>query len=161
MNWAGFIPSGILITLFGVSLIQLLPKHFLARVGSILILTYGLGTVVVGFLSCDPGCPQVGSLENNFHDQISGPTFMSAIAGILILGISFRRLHFWKKFWIYSVVSALVSVVFLIGLINSIESSTYTGTWQRLLLITIFLWVSIVGMQIYRTLKNDDTFFKN
>jgi hypothetical protein len=103
----------------------------------------------------------VGSLENNFHDQISGPTFMSAIAGILILGISFRRLHFWKKFWIYSVVSALVSVVFLIGLINSIESSTYTGTWQRLLVITIFLWLSIVGFQIYRTLKKDETVFEN
>lgn len=76
---------------------------------------------------------------------------MSAIIGILILGISFRRLHFWREFWLYSVVSALVSVGFLVGLVSSIESRTFTGLWQRLLLLTIFLWLARVGLKLFKS----------
>ena len=156
MNWAGFIPAGVMIVLFGVALTQLLPKSFLGRTGSVLILIFGIGMVVVGSFSCDPGCPREGSLENNLHDQISGPAFMCAIIGILILGISFRRLHFWREFWLYSVVSALVSVGLLLGLISSIESHTYTGLWQRLLLLTIFLWLTMVGLKLFKSVGDTE-----
>jgi hypothetical protein len=151
MNWAGFIPAGAMIVLFGVSLTQLLPKGILTRTGSVLILLFGIGMVVVGFFSCDPGCPREGSMENNLHDQISGPAFMCGILGILILGISFRRLHFWREFWLYSVVSALISVGFLLGLISSLEAYSYTGLWQRLLLLTIFLWIVMVGLKLFKS----------
>jgi hypothetical membrane protein len=151
MNWAGFIPAGAMIVLFGVSLTQLLPKGILTRTGSVLILLFGIGMVVVGFFSCDPGCPREGSMENNLHDQISGPAFMCGILGILILGISFRRLHFWREFWLYSVVSALISVGFLLGIISSLEAYSYTGLWQRLLLLTIFLWIVMVGLKLFKS----------
>jgi hypothetical membrane protein len=151
MNWAGFIPAGAMIVLFGVSLTQLLPKGILTRTGSVLILLFGIGMVVVGFFSCDPGCPREGSMENNLHDQISGPAFMCGILGILILGISFRRLHFWREFWLYSVVSALISVGFLLGLISSLEAYSYTGLWQRLLLLTIFLWIVMVALKLFKS----------
>ena len=150
MNWAGFVPAGILIALFGVSLKQLIPKSFLSGLGSILVTVFGMGMVIVGYFSCDPGCPGEGSFENNLHDQISGPVFLCAIAGILILGIAFKRLHSWKRFWLYSVVSALASIGFLVGLITSIESYTYTGLWQRLLLLTLFLWMGIIGSNIFK-----------
>lgn len=156
MNWAGFIPTGVLITMFGVSLIQLLPKKFLTLSGSVLIMIYGIGVFVVGFLSCDPGCPKEGSLENNLHDKISGLIFISVIVGMLILGISFRRLRFWNRFWLYSVISAFISAGFMAGLINSFESTAYTGIWQRLLLLTIFLWLGVIGMQIFRSLEKDE-----
>jgi hypothetical membrane protein len=159
MNWAGFIPAGAMIVLFGVSLTQLLPKGILTRTGSVLILLFGIGMVVVGFFSCDPGCPREGSMENNLHDQISGPAFMCGILGILILGISFRRLHFWREFWLYSVVSALISVGFLLGLISSLEAYSYTGLWQRLLLLTIFLWIVMVGLKLFKSsmdMKSDN-----
>jgi hypothetical membrane protein len=159
MNWAGFIPAGAMIVLFGVSLTQLLPKGILTRTGSVLILLFGIGMVVVGFFSCDPGCPREGSMENNLHDQISGPAFMCGILGILILGISFRRLHFWREFWLLSVVSALISVGFLLGLISSLEAYSYTGLWQRLLLLTIFLWIVMVGLKLFKSsmdMKSDN-----
>jgi hypothetical protein len=151
MNWAGFIPAGIMLVLFGVSLTQLLPKGFLASTGSVLIVLFGIGMVVVGSLSCDPGCPREGSLENNLHDQISGPAFMCAIIGILILGLSFRRVQFWRRYWLYSVASAILSSGFLLGLINSLESYAYTGLWQRLLLLTIFLWFALMGLKLFKS----------
>ena len=154
MNFAGFIPAGILIAFFGVSLILVLPKNFLTRLGSVLITIFGIGMAVVGFFSCDPGCPRVGSLENNIHDQISGPIFISAISGILLLGISFRNLPAWRRFWIYSLLSSLFSFCFIIALINSLQTNTFTGLWQRLLLLTLFVWFGIIGLHIFR-LKSD------
>lgn len=155
MNFAGFIPAGIMIASLGMSLIWLLPKKFLTRAGSVLIMIFGMGMTVVGFFSCDPGCPREGSLENNIHDQISGPIFLSAILGILILGIAFKKLPAYRRLWIYSLVSSLLSLCFIIALINSLETYTLTGMWQRLLLLTLFLWFGIVGLHTYRLNDNN------
>jgi hypothetical protein len=105
---------------------------------------------VVSIYSCDVGCPREGTLENTIHDQISGPTFLSAILGILILGISFRKLPSWRGLWLYSVVSAIVAFGFMIALVASLEAYTVTGIWQRLLLTTIFLWCAIIGWKMYK-----------
>jgi hypothetical membrane protein len=154
MNWMGFIPSGITISFFGLSLTLLLPKKVLARSGSLLIIIFGLGMTVVGFFSCDEGCPREGSLENNIHDQISGPIFLCAILGLLLLGFTFRRLPDWRKLWLYSIVSAILSFVFLIALIDSLDSYRFTGMWQRLLLLTLFLWFGIVGLQAFKVWRS-------
>jgi len=150
MNWIGFIPSGLLIATFGLSLTLLLPKQFLARTASVLIILFGVGLIVVGFFSCDEGCPREGSLENNIHDQVSGPVFISAILGCLTLGFVFKRLTDWRRLWLYSIWSAVFSFCFLIALINSLDSYSFTGTWQRLLLLTLFLWFGIVGLHAYK-----------
>lgn len=151
MNFAGFIPSGLMIVAFGVSLMLMLPKYRLSLIGSVLIIVFGFGMVVVGNFSCDIGCPRVGSLENNIHDQISGPIFLCGIMGILLLGISFRKIATLRGLWIFSVVSGLLALSFVVALINSIEVYTYTGMWQRLLLFTIFLWLAIVGWKLFKS----------
>ena len=155
MNWIGFIPSGIMIASFGLSLTLLLPKKFLARLGSILIIIFGFGLTVVGFFSCDKGCPREGSLENNIHDQISGPIFLCAILGSLILGFVFRRLPYWNKLWLYSIGSSILSLVFLFALIDSLDSYTITGMWQRLLLLTLFFWFGTIGLHAFRFWNNN------
>jgi len=151
MNWIGFIPSGLMIAVFGMSLTMLLPKSLIARIGSVLITIFGLGMVVAGNFSCDVGCPREGSFENLIHDQISGPIFLLGVIGILLLGISFRNYPLWRSLWIYSVISALLALAFIVALINSIESYTTTGLWQRLLLATIFLWCGIVGLRMFKS----------
>jgi hypothetical membrane protein len=150
MNWIGFTLSGLLIAAFGLSLILVLPKQFLARTASVLILLFGVGLIVVGFFSCDEGCPRDGSLENNIHDQISGPIFLCAILGCFTLGFVFKRLADWRSLWLYSIGSAIVSSFFLIALVNSLDSYRFTGIWQRLLLLTLFLWFGIVGVHAYK-----------
>lgn len=150
MNWIGFIPSGLLLATFGLSLTLLLPKKFLARAASVLILLFGVGLIVVGIFSCDEGCPRNGSLENNIHDQISGPIFLCAILGCLILGFVFKGLSDWRRFWLYSICSAILSFCFLIALIISLDSYSFTGTWQRLLLLTLFVWFGTVGLRAYQ-----------
>jgi hypothetical protein len=71
-----------MIASFGISLLIFMPKSIISRIGSVLVIIFGIGTVVVGFFSCDIGCPREGSFENMMHDQISGPSFLSVIIGI-------------------------------------------------------------------------------
>lgn len=151
MNFGGFIPSGILIALFGLSLILILPKRFLALTGSVLIIAFGVGMVIAGIYSNDPpGFQGEGSFENRIHDQVSGLMFLCVIIGIFMLGMLFRRLPAWHGLWLYSLVSALIALVLFITFINSIDSRTYTGMWQRLFLLSIFLWLGIVGRHIFK-----------
>ena len=156
MNFAGFIPSGILMATFGVALFKLLPKHILTRLGAILIFLFGVGVIVAGSFSCDPGCPQQGgSFENSVHDGISGPVFLSATTGILLFAISFRQFSIWKGVWIYSLISALLAYVFIVLLITSLDSRVLTGLWQRLLLTTIFIWCGIVGFKMFNSRRDN------
>jgi Protein of unknown function (DUF998) len=98
--------------------------------------------IIAGIYSCDPGCPQQGgSIENSIHNAIAGPTFLSAITGILFFGISFRRFASWKRLSNYSLISAVLCYGFFVLLVNSLASRNLTGLWQRLILVTIFLWV--------------------
>jgi len=150
MNFAGFMLAGIMIIAFGIALV-LDSKGIVARIGSILITLFGCGMFIAGIFSCDVGCPREGTLENTIHDQVSGPAFLSAILGIFLKGISFRRLPAWNGLWAYSLVSAIISAGFMIALVDSIEAYTTTGLWQRLLLTALFIWCAIVGWKMYKS----------
>ena len=102
MNFAGFIPSGILIALFGISLFIGLPKPLLSKIGSLLIIVFGLGMVTAGIYSCDPGCLADGTAESIIHGKVSAITFPSAILGILLLGFSFGKQIGFRKYRLYS-----------------------------------------------------------
>jgi len=156
MNFAGFIPSGVIMAVFGVALWTLLPKHLLVRIGASLIILFAVGLVIAGIFSCDPGCPQQGgSMENSIHDAIAGPMFLSAITGVLIFGISFRRSADWKRLSNYSLISAVICYGFFVLLVGSLESRNLTGMWQRLILLIIFIWCGIVGIKLFHFIRRN------
>lgn len=151
MNYAGFIPSGLMIILFAISLLSLLPRSVAGRFGGVLVSIFGTGVILAGFFSCDQGCPQEdGSFENMMHNAVSGPAFLSVIIGILLLAFAFRKSIRWSRLWIYSLISSLIAGLFMILLLSSIESRELTGLWQRLLLATVFLWLSIISINLFR-----------
>ena len=155
MNFAGFIPAGAMAVCFGITLFFVLPKRILTRIGAALFTMFGLGVIVQGLFSCDPGCPIKGSMEHTVHDQVAGPTFLCAIIGALLLGISFRKFSEWRKLWIFTVLSAAVSLCFLVGVIITFETRTLTGLWQRLLVLTLFAWMAIFGLHILKSRADD------
>ena len=158
MNFAGFIPAGLMIALLGLSLILKLPKKFLTITGSVLITVFGICVIIVGIFSNDfPEIPEgAGSMSNMIHNQVSLLMFLLVIIGILILGISYRKLPSWRGLWLYSVVSSLISFGLLVAFIISTQSLTYTGIWQRLFLLSIFLWMGIVGLHIFNAPRENE-----
>jgi len=150
MNYAGFIPAGLLCAVFGISLLPLLPGSIVGKIGATLICLFGIGMASAGWFSCDEGCPQKdGSFHNRIHNGISGFAFLLLVIGILLIGFAFRKTGFLKKYWIYCLITAFVAGGFMILLSRSLESPAGKGLWQRLFLLTVFLWLSITSVRIF------------
>jgi hypothetical membrane protein len=133
MNYAGFVPAGLLLCGLGASLALALPQNRLTAVGASLVTLFGAGVAAAGLLSCDVGCPQAGgSVENLIHDGLAPVSFASASLGAVILGVRFRDLPEFRSLWVYSVASGLAGFCLLGGLASTLESRELTGLWQRL-----------------------------
>ena len=150
MNYAGFVPAGLMLVAFGVALAAALPRDRLSTVGAILVALFGAGVAADGIISCDPGCPQAGgSVENLLHNRIAPVAFLCAIVGAGTLGIRFRRLPAWRNLSRYSLLISAVAACFLVALATSLESRVLTGLWQRFLLMTLFAWCTAVGWHVF------------
>jgi len=157
MNYAGFLPGGLMLAAFGVALAKALPRHRLTMLATILVTLFGAGVAASGVISCDPGCPQTGgSLENLIHNRIAPIAFLCLIAGAGILGIHFRSLPAWRPLSVYSLLSSGVALCFLVALASSLDTRELTGLWQRLLLATLFLWCAVIGLRAFRHLASPD-----
>lgn len=151
MNHAGFVPSGLLLAGFAISLASLLADDRPALLGAALLVVFGAGVAAAGVFSCDPGCPQSGgSCENTIHERIGPISFLAAIAGTGLLGLRFRRLPAWRPLWLFSLVACALAAVFLALLVRSLPTRELTGLWQRGMLTMLFLWCAVVGVYAFR-----------
>jgi hypothetical membrane protein len=151
MNYAGFLPAGLMLAAFGVALAKALPRRRATLLASILVTLFGAGLAVSGIASCDPGCPQTGgSVENLVHNRIAPIAFICLIAGAAILGIQFRDIPAWRPLSVYSLLSSVAGLCLLVALASSLDTRELTGLWQRLLLAVLFLWCAVVGLRAFR-----------
>jgi hypothetical membrane protein len=151
MNYLGFVPAGLLLAAFGISLVSVTSGHVLAVAGSALVVLFGVGVAASGILSCDPGCPvSGGSLENALHNGIGPLSFIALTCGVGLLGIDFRRLPYFRPFSLYSFVTSVLGLLLLVAIVSSLEARELTGLWQRLLLATLFLWCVVISIRALR-----------
>lgn len=155
MNYAGFLPGGLMLAAFGVALAKALPRRRVATLAAILVTLFGAGVAVSGIASCDPGCPQTGgSVENLIHNSIAPIAFLCLIAAAGILGAIFRGNPAWRSLSIYSLISSLAGLGLLVVLASSLDTRELTGLWQRLLLAVLFLWCAVVCLRVFRHLTS-------
>lgn len=156
MNYAGLLPSGLLLAAFGVALVRALPRRRAAILAAILVTLFGAGVAASGIASCDPGCPQTGgSVENLVHNRIAAIAFLCLIGAAGILGVLFRSDPSWRSLSIYSLISSLIGLCLLMALASSFDTREITGLWQRLLLAVLFLWCGVVGLRASRHPASD------
>jgi hypothetical protein len=151
MNYAGFIPAGMLLTGFAVSLMHALPRQPLIAAGAVLVMLFGIGVVAAGVFSCDLGCPTSGGrIENQIHNAIGPSCFVCVIAGAGVLGWQFRNVPDWRGLSAYSLATSAVALCFFLGLVSSLEARVWTGLWQRLMLGTLFSWCVVIAAHAFR-----------
>ncbi len=146
MNYAGFVPAGLMLAAFAVGLMRSWPGDRAAAAAALLLTLFGVGIALSGLASCDPGCPRAGSVENTVHDRIAPVTFLSAIAGAGLLGLRFRRWPAWRRLSGYSLLTSALGLVFLAMVAANLESPAFAGLWQRLLVGTLFTWCAVVAL---------------
>lgn len=155
MNYAGFLPGGLMLAAFGVALAKALPRGHVATLAATLVTLFGSGVAISAIVSCDPGCPQTGgSVENLIHNRIAPIAFLCLIAAAAILGALFRGAPAWRSLSIYSLISSLVGLCLLVALASSLDTREHTGLWQRLLLAVLFLWCAVVCLRAFRQLAS-------
>lgn len=149
MNYIGFVPSGVMIALFGLGLKAHLPTNRINTLLCALVCVFGLGVAVEGLISCDLGCPQgAGTTENVIHNTLAPIIFLSLIVTITSFGFLWRKDSSLSKLSTYSLVSGVLALVSLGALASTLESRELTGLWQRILLLLLFSWCMVVGTYI-------------
>ena len=152
MNYLGFMSSGGLILLYVLTFRTRFRRTAVTAIGTGFLALFAVGVILAGVFSCDTGCPTAGgSFEQKVHDLVSLAAFPSLLLGISAWGCHFLRLAGWKRFGLYSLASAGVSVVLLVAMIQSVTSRIGTGAYQRLFLGILFLWLVMLAIRLARS----------
>ena len=156
MNFAGFVPTGLLLASFGASLANLRPRRRGSVLAAACLTLFGIGLSFAGIYSCDPGCPHRGaSSDAALHDRISSLAFVFGIAGVALMAYYFRNQTKWRGLWPYTAISCAAAYGFLIASGASVESRVLTGLWQRLFIGTLFLWCMVVSLRTFRSSESE------
>lgn len=147
----GYIPSGILISLFCF----LGYKHFhpsnLTKIGFYgMAIFYGLATVIVGFFPCDSGCNKAfidPSISQLIHSLTGLMTYIFVPISLILIGIGLKRLSNYNRLSLQSITYGIISILFIFLLVNG-ASPEYTGLYQRIVEGIFMLWIVSCALTI-------------
>lgn len=150
VNWFGFLPIGLLASLFALLTLPLLPKHSLAQLAALLwMVAVGVGYIGATIFPCDLGCPTEGSPSQLIHNTLG--LFEYGLGGISLLLFS---VVFWQvpsARWL-SILAALCGLCVWLGLVNMANpiQSDWRGGWQRIAEIALFSWMAALAWWLFR-----------
>jgi len=151
MKYFGFMLPAVLILIFVLTFRSHFPVTALSLIGTSLLVVFAVSMFLAGVFPCDLGCsPTVPTPHQELHDLFSILAFPSFTAGVFFWGLSLYRNASWCRFGIYTIGTAILSLVLLIAMIQSEASRESTGTYQRLYLGVLFLWLIMLSARLSR-----------
>lgn len=152
MNYPGFMLSAVLILVFVLLLQSQFTRTASNAAGTFLLAVFSVSVFLAGVFSCDTGClPDDPSPAQKMHDLVSILAFPAFTLGVFSWGVSFFRIREWRRFGIFSLASAALSVVFLVLMVQSEATRDATGAYQRLFLGVLFLWMTLLSVRLWRS----------
>ena len=132
----GYIPSGILITLFCFLGVRYFQPSKLLKIGFYGIgIFYGLATVVVGIFPCDSGCNKElidPSSSQLIHDFVGLLTYLFVPVFMILIGLGLKKSSNNNTFSLQSIVFGAITVLFVYILVSN-SNSEYIGLYQRMI----------------------------
>ncbi|MFT4697876.1 MAG: hypothetical protein ACI9SJ_001007 [Flavobacteriaceae bacterium] len=151
----GYIPSGILLTLFGFNAFKKFPKSSLTKIGFWGFgIFYGIATIVVGVFPCDQGCNKElidPSISQIIHNLTGFLTYVFVPISILIVSIGLRNSKNFLKLSTIGFICGLFSIVF-VGLLISDPSTNYAGLFQRIIESIFIIWIIACAFNIKKSI---------
>jgi hypothetical protein len=151
----GYIPSGILLTLFGFNAFKQFPKSSLTKIGFWGFgIFYGIATIVVGVFPCDQGCNKElidPSISQIIHNLTGFLTYVFVPISILIVSIGLRNSKNFLKLSTIGFICGLFSIVF-VGLLISDPSTNYAGLFQRIIESIFIIWIIACAFNIKKSI---------
>lgn len=144
LRYFGYIPGGILLTIFAFFGRKKFPKSGLIKSGfSGIGIFYGIATVIVGIFPCDKGCnkelidPSISQLIHNLTGLL---TYIFVPLSIIAIGVGLRKLKVHLDLSIIAISCGINCMVF-IGILLSDPLNQYAGLYQRIIEGTFIIWI--------------------
>lgn len=146
VNFAGFLPAGVLISAFALLAWQILPRSRKSTLGMIGLLLYAMGYIAAAFFPCEAGCrPPQPSLSQVVHNILGLSGYVFAPLTLAILGWGARE---WPNSHHLSIVGFVGSGFALAGLVLLSPDFQYVGIAQRVLEASVLAWVVVCSFYI-------------
>lgn len=150
----GFIPSGILFTLFCFLGIKYFPSSRLLKTGFLGVgICYGIGTIVVSIFPCDSGCnPEYinPSISQVIHNLFALIVYAFVPISIVITGIGLSKFSNYKVLSFISVILGTLSAGFVYLLFSNLKSD-FLGLYQRIIELLILTWILLCALKIKKS----------
>jgi type IV secretory pathway VirB2 component (pilin) len=154
LRFFGYIPSGILLTIFSFAGLKKFPKSNLTKIGFWgLGFFYGIATIVVGLFPCDKGCNKElvdPSFSQIIHNLTGLLTYIFVPISIIIIGVGLRQSKKYGELSKIAIICGLICIVF-IGLLLSDPLTNYAGLFQRIIEGTFIIWIISCSISIKRS----------
>jgi len=141
-------PLSVLFIAFGIAICLAFKTSKAALASGVLIVAHGVGTFIAGCFSCDPGCAMESpSTSQIIHTSAGMLMFLSlTIANFIWVKIGDRILNLrWFNF--FSLICAVLSLVFLFLFISAEKSGLGAGLYQRLNYGMSLIWLFVLGLK--------------
>ena len=149
----GFIPSGILLTIFFVLLAIYHNTSKMSKLGFYgTAIFYGIATILVGIFPCDSGCnkaliaPSTSQLIHNFAGAI---TYLLVPVLMIITGVGLKKADKNSPLASQAIVLGATNIV-LIFLLLSDSNSPFLGAYQRIVELVFASWVICCALDLKR-----------
>tara|TARA_R110002124_G_scaffold88041_1_gene226245 strand:- start:12653 stop:13276 length:624 start_codon:yes stop_codon:yes gene_type:complete len=147
----GYIPSGILLTVFSFLGFKKLPQSKLTKIGFYGIgVFYGIATVIVGFFPCDSGCNKLfidPSISQIIHNITGLLTYIFVPISILLIGIGLKKSSIYNRLSTLGITFGIISILF-VYLLFSDTNSEYIGLYQRIIEVIFIIWIITCAIAI-------------
>ncbi|WP_027076387.1 DUF998 domain-containing protein [Maribacter antarcticus] len=147
----GFIPSGILLTIFCFLGFKYFQPSKLTKIGFCgLGIFYGLATVIVGFFPCDSGCNKEfvdPSISQVIHNLTGLLTYIFVPISIILIGIGLKQLPNYNRLSIQAITYGIISILFIYLLFSGFNPE-YIGLYQRTIETLFIIWIITCAIAI-------------
>lgn len=149
MSWLGFLPAGVLTSLFALFAAAALPRSAGAWLGFFGLFLFALGYLVAAFYSCEDNCrPASPDFEQTVHTAFGLAGYLGAPAFMVSLGVAARR---WPNAAAVSLVAFAAATTSLAALALMLSPDfAYPGAAQRLLEAGVLSWILVCSFYLRR-----------
>jgi hypothetical protein len=152
MNFAGFLPYGVLVTAFALAIHHSIRPDIGGWLGPAILALYGLAYIGVAMAPCDPGCASATpSLHHRLHFLLGDFILLTAVLAPCTLYARMRKDPAWRSLALATLV--LPSVAWAISEASGIGVSG--ALRQRLWLLLLFGWIELMAVRIVALGRHD------